>query len=76
MGSLLTELSYRDLVKRLKKYNFRFYRAGKGSHELWVRESDGKVIPVPHHKGKSIRKGTIGAIIKEIGVSTKEFFNK
>ena len=45
MGSLLTELSYRDLVKRLKKYHFRFYREGKGSHELWVRDSDGKVIP-------------------------------
>ncbi len=75
MGSLLKELSYRDLIKRLKAYHFRFYREGKGSHELWVRDSDGKVIPVPHHKGKSIRKGTVSAIIKEIGVSTKEFFN-
>ena len=76
MSSLLTELSYRELIKRLKKYGFRYYRSGKKSHELWVRDSDKKVIPVPHHKGKPIRKGTIGAIIKEIDVSIKEFFTK
>ena len=35
----------------------------------------GKVIPVPHYKGKLIRKGTIRAIIREIGVSVKDFFD-
>lgn len=69
----LTELSYQSLVKRIKKFGFRFYRQGKGSHELWVRDEDGKVIPVPHHKGKSIRKGTVKAIIKEIGVTVDKF---
>ena len=69
----LTELSYQDIVKRLKKLDFRFYRQGKGSHELWVRDVDGKVIPVPHRRGKSIRKGTVKAIINEIGVSVDEF---
>lgn len=71
--SRLTELSYQDIVKRLKKLGFRFYRQGKGSHELWVRDNDGKVIPVPHHRGKNIRKGTVKAIINEIGLSVDEF---
>ena len=75
MSSILTELSYRELTKKLKKCGFRFYRTGKGSHELWVRDSDGKVVPVPHHKGKSIRKGTVRAIIREIDISIKEFFS-
>ncbi|MEW5843677.1 MAG: type II toxin-antitoxin system HicA family toxin [Bacteroidota bacterium] len=69
----LTELSYQDIIKRIKKFGFRFYRQGKGSHELWVRDEDGKVIPVPHHKGKSIRKGTVKAIIQEIGVTVDKF---
>jgi predicted RNA binding protein YcfA (HicA-like mRNA interferase family) len=73
--SKLTELSYQELTQRLKIIKFRFYRHGKGSHELWVRDSDGHVIPVPHHKGKKIRKGTVGAIIKEIGVSIEKFMN-
>lgn len=69
----LTEFSYNDMIRTIKSFGFRFYRQGKGSHELWVRDSDGLVIPVPHHKGKPIRKGTVKAIIKEIGVSIKEF---
>jgi len=50
----LQELSYREVTKRLQKLGFRFYRQGKGSHELWVRDDDGRVIPVPHHKGKVV----------------------
>jgi predicted RNA binding protein YcfA (HicA-like mRNA interferase family) len=69
----LRELSYRELTHRLRKLEFRFYRHGKGSHELWVRDTDGKVVPVPHHRGKNIRKGTVRAIIREVGVSLTEF---
>jgi predicted RNA binding protein YcfA (HicA-like mRNA interferase family) len=69
----LIPLRYEDVIKRLKKLGFRFYRPGKGSHELWVRDSDGKVIPVPKHKGKDIKKGTLKAIINEIGISVEEF---
>jgi predicted RNA binding protein YcfA (HicA-like mRNA interferase family) len=38
-----------------------------------VRDSDGRVVPVPHHKGKKIRKGTVRAIIREAEVSIEEF---
>jgi predicted RNA binding protein YcfA (HicA-like mRNA interferase family) len=53
----------------LKKLGFRLYRQGKGSHELWVRDFDGRVIPVPKHKG------TLRAIINETGISIEEFMN-
>jgi predicted RNA binding protein YcfA (HicA-like mRNA interferase family) len=69
----LRELSYQELTRRLRELGFRFYRHGKGSHELWVRDADGRVVPVPHHRGKNIRKGTVGAIIREVGVSVDEF---
>jgi predicted RNA binding protein YcfA (HicA-like mRNA interferase family) len=69
----LRELSYREITHRLRKLGFRFYRQGKGSHELWVRDSDGVVVPVPHYRGKKIRKGTVRAIIREIGASVEEF---
>ena len=69
----LRELRYREVVKRLRRLGFRFYRHGRGSHELWVRDADGLVIPVPRYKGKPIRKGTVRAIIREIGISVDEF---
>ena len=71
----LRDLTYRDVTRRLDKLGFRFYRQGKGSHELWVRDSDGRVVPVPHHRGKSIRRGTVRAIIHETGVSVEEFMD-
>ena len=74
MGKL-RELRYHEVVKRLRRLGFRFYRKGRGSHELWVRDADGLVVPVPHYKGKAIRKGTLRAIIREIGVGVEEFMN-
>ncbi len=71
----LRELRYREVIKRLRQFEFRFYRQGKGSHELWVRDTDGVVVPVPRHQGKVIRKGTLRAIIREVGVSVDEFMD-
>lgn len=70
----LTQLSYHDIIRRLRKLGFRFYRPGKAPHEVWVRDEDGRVIPVPHYKSKNIRKGTVKAIIREIGIGVDEFF--
>ena len=64
-------IKYRKLVARLKKHGFRFYRQGRGSHELWVRDSDGKFVPIPHKK--EIKAGTLGAIIREMGLTPEEF---
>lgn len=69
----LIPLKYKDVTNKLQRIGFRFYRQGKGSHELWVRDSDGKVIPVPKHLGKDIKKGTLKSIIKGIGITTDEF---
>ncbi len=72
---MLRELSYQEVVQRLSRLGFRFYRQGKGSHELWVRDADGRVIPIPHYRGKNIRKGTLRAIIREAGVTVSEFMD-
>ena len=69
----LKTLKYEEVVKKLKKLGFRFYREGRGSHQLWVRDTDGKVIPLPKRKGKDLKKGTLRAIIREIGISPEEF---
>jgi predicted RNA binding protein YcfA (HicA-like mRNA interferase family) len=69
----LRELNYQEVTNRLRRLGFRFYRHGKGSHELWARNSDGRVVPVPRYRGKKIRKGTVRAIIREAGVSVAEF---
>jgi len=67
-------IKYNRLIARLKKLGFRFYRQGRGSHELWVRDSDGKAVPIPHKK--EIKIGTLKAIIREIGMTNEEFEKK
>ena len=73
--SKLRTLSYQETVHRLRQLGFRYYRSGKGSHELWVRDKDGKAVPVPRHETKPVRKGTLRAIIREIGVTVEEFMD-
>lgn len=72
----LRELNYQDVVRRLRRLGLRFYRSGKGSHELWVRDEDGVVVPVPRHAGQPIRKGTLRAIIRELGLTVDEFMSE
>ena len=72
--SKLQSLSYQDIVRRLRQLGFRLYRQGKGSHELWVRDADGIVVPVPHHS-RDVRKGTVRAIIRELGLTVEEFMD-
>ena len=69
----LRELTYADVVKRVRRLGFRFYRQGKGSHELWVRDDDGVVIPVPRHGSKPIRKGTLRAMNRDMGIGVDTF---
>ncbi|MFN3639239.1 MAG: type II toxin-antitoxin system HicA family toxin [Chloroherpetonaceae bacterium] len=69
----LPTLKYEEITAKMKRLGFRLHRQGKGSHEIWVRDADGKIVPVPKHRGKDIKTGTLRAIIREIGVSVEAF---
>tara|TARA_Y100000310_G_C20355352_1_gene656373 strand:+ start:469 stop:651 length:183 start_codon:yes stop_codon:yes gene_type:complete len=47
----------------------------KGSHRFY-RHSDGRTTTVPIHPGKSISRGLLRGILKEIKMDRDEFFNK
>ena len=36
-------------------------------------DANGRVVPVLHDQGKAIRKGTVRAIIREVGSNVAEF---
>ena len=66
-------LTDKQIIKKLLKAGFRFYRYAKGNHEMWVRDIDGKIAIVPRHPGKIIKRKTLKDIIEATGLSTKEF---
>jgi predicted RNA binding protein YcfA (HicA-like mRNA interferase family) len=48
-------------------------RAGKGSHRIWHNPTTGKVAAVPDWGSKDLAPGTVRAIIRELGITRREF---
>jgi len=66
-------LTDKQVIKKLRKVGFRFYRYAKGNHEMWVRDIDGKIAIIPRHPGKIIKRKTLKNIIEATELSIKEF---
>jgi predicted RNA binding protein YcfA (HicA-like mRNA interferase family) len=66
--SKLPLLSWREVVKALKKAGFQIARQ-KGSHLILVK--DECIVPVPRHE--QIKRGLLMAIIAESGLTKEEF---
>jgi len=67
-------LSYRDVIKKLPKHGFVFRRSTGGSHEVWWNEETKKTCIVPHHK--EVKSGTLKSILKQAGITEREFIKK
>jgi len=70
----LSGFKYREVIKRLKKYGFTFYRQAAGSHEIWYNQKTKKFTTIPNHPG-DIPEGTLRAIIRESCIDVEEFLN-
>lgn len=61
----------RELLAALKRMGFIVHHQ-RGSH-VQMKHSDGRRITVPVHANKDIRRGTLRAIISDLGISVEEF---
>lgn len=59
------------VLKVLYKFGFR-ERNQTGSH-LTLKNTTGRRVTVPIHSGRDVPKGTLRRIIKDAGLSEKEF---
>lgn len=66
-------LTDKQIIKRIRNCNFRFYKQCKGSHEMRVRDYDDKIIILPRHASKIIKRKTLKDIIQATGLSIDEF---
>lgn len=71
----LSGFSYREIVKRLKKFGFSFYRQAAGSHEIWRNEHTNRYTTLPNHPG-DMPEGTLRAILRQAGIDVNDFLNK
>lgn len=71
MGSL-GGFKYREIIKKLKKCGFEFYRQTAGSHEIWYNPNSQKFTTLPNHSG-DMPEGTLKAILKQADIDTETF---
>ncbi|MFH1196571.1 MAG: type II toxin-antitoxin system HicA family toxin [bacterium] len=63
---------YREIIKKLKKLDFEFYRQAAGSHEIWYNKKENIYTTIPNHTG-DMPEGTLKAILKQAGISIDDF---
>lgn len=68
----LANYTYRQVIKKLKKLGFEFYRQAAGSHELWHHPERKIFTTIPNHPG-DIPEGTLRAIVKQAQVTVDDF---
>lgn len=68
--SKLPVISGAECVKALEHIGFVFNRQ-RGSHIVLVREDPRTMVTVPDHK--ELDRGTLRAIIRQVGLSVDEF---
>ena len=68
----LANLTYRQVIKKLKRLGFEFYRQAAGSHELWHHPERNIFTTIPNHPG-NIPEGTVRAIVKQAQEAIDDF---
>jgi len=68
----LSGFKYREIVKRIKKQGFVFYRQAAGSHEIWFNPDTNKITTIPNHSG-DMPEGTLNAILKQADIDIEVF---
>jgi mRNA interferase HicA len=66
-------MRYREIAKRLRRLGCQELREGKGSHRIWYNPAMEKVAAVPDWGSRDLAPGTVRAIIRELGISRREF---
>ena len=67
--------TYRQIVKRLKKFGFMFFRQAAGSHEIWFNPETNRYITIPNHPG-DVPEGTLRAILNQAQIGPDDFINQ
>jgi predicted RNA binding protein YcfA (HicA-like mRNA interferase family) len=70
--SILPILPTRVIMSKLLRAGFRYVYT-KGSHYYFRHSISGRTTAVPFHGGKDIGRGLLNKIIKQAGLSIKDF---
>ncbi len=61
-----------EIIKIIEKIGFKNTRRSKGSHFRYIHP-DGRKTTIPVHKGKTIGRGLLRKILRDIDLSPDDF---
>lgn len=70
----LRPLPYRTVARVLATFGFHAVRQ-RGSH-VRFKHAEGRGTTVPNHSGEEVARGTLRAIIRDVGVDVDEFMRR
>ena len=69
-------MNYLELTGKLSCLGCEFRRHAKGGHEIWWHPERKRYTSIPHHSGRDIPKGTLAAILRDLGFTMEDLSKK
>lgn len=70
----LAGFRYRDVIRKIKKFGFEFYRQAAGSHEIWYNPITKRFTTISNHPG-DVPEGTLKAILMQADINIERFLS-
>jgi predicted RNA binding protein YcfA (HicA-like mRNA interferase family) len=68
-------MTYGELTRKLQRLGVRFRRQARGSHEIWWHPIRQRYTIIPNHRGREISRGTLAAILRDLGLTEEDLRN-
>ena len=65
-------MRYVELTRKLRRLGIEFRRQARGSHEIWWDPKRTLYTIIPNHPRKDIKKKTLAAILRDLGLTERD----
>ncbi len=66
-------MNYRQVTRKLRQLGCEYDRQSSGSHEIWMNVRTRARTSIPYWGAKDLKPGTVAGIIRDLGISRKDF---
>jgi len=67
-------MTYKDAARKLRKLGcHQLRRRGPGSHRKWHNPANGRLTSLPDWGPKSLKTGTLRAVVRQLGLNWQSF---
>jgi len=61
-----------ELTRKLRRLGIELRRQARGSHEIWWDPRRKLYTVIPNHPGREIKKKTLAAILRDLGLKEED----